>query len=98
VSELKAWSELPPGGAVDPARSERVQTGAWRTGLVPRADLSRCVNCLLCWIYCPDSAVLLDGTTFAGFDEDVCKGCEICAAVCPVDAVEMVAEEVPDGG
>jgi 2-oxoacid:acceptor oxidoreductase delta subunit (pyruvate/2-ketoisovalerate family) len=97
VPELRAWSELPPGGAVDPRTAERVRTGAWRTGLVPRADLGACVNCLLCWIYCPDSAVLLDGTTFAGFDDDVCKGCEICAAVCPVGAVEMVPEEVPDG-
>ena len=55
------------------------------------------MNCLLCWVYCPDSAIVLDGTTFAGFDEDVCKGCEICAAICPVGAVEMVAEEPSDG-
>ena len=30
--------------------------------------------------------------TFAGFDYDVCKGCEICADVCPVDAIAMVEE------
>ena len=52
------------------------------------------MNCLLCWLHCPDSAILLDGTTFAGFDYDYCKGCEICAAVCPVDAIAIVAEEV----
>ena len=57
-----------------------------------RSTSPRCVNCLLCWLYCPDSAVRLDGTTFTGFDLDLCKGCEICAEVCPVDAMKMVPE------
>jgi Pyruvate/2-oxoacid:ferredoxin oxidoreductase delta subunit len=30
---------------------------------------------------------------FAGFDYDYCKGCEICAEVCPAGAITMVAEE-----
>jgi 2-oxoacid:acceptor oxidoreductase delta subunit (pyruvate/2-ketoisovalerate family) len=51
------------------------------------------VDCLLCWLYCPDSAVELDGTAFAGFDLDVCKGCEICAEMCPTGAIEMVADD-----
>jgi 2-oxoacid:acceptor oxidoreductase delta subunit (pyruvate/2-ketoisovalerate family) len=75
------------------ADAPRVRTGGWRTDGKPEADLSRCVNCLLCWIYCPDSAVLLDGTAFTGFDLAHCKGCEICAEICPVDAIAMVAEE-----
>jgi 2-oxoacid:acceptor oxidoreductase delta subunit (pyruvate/2-ketoisovalerate family) len=93
MSLLKAWNELAPAGAIDPATVPRPETGGWRTGLKPEVELSRCVNCLLCWIYCPDSAVRLDGTTFTGFDLSVCKGCEICAEVCPVDAIEMVPEE-----
>jgi 2-oxoacid:acceptor oxidoreductase delta subunit (pyruvate/2-ketoisovalerate family) len=93
MSPLKAWNELAPAGAIDPATAPRTETGGWRTGLKPEVDLSRCVNCLLCWIYCPDSAVLLDGTTFTGFDLSHCKGCEICAEVCPIDAIEMVPEE-----
>jgi 2-oxoacid:acceptor oxidoreductase delta subunit (pyruvate/2-ketoisovalerate family) len=47
----------------------------------------------LCWIYCPDSAIELDGEAFAGFDLAYCKGCEICAERCPVGAITMVAEE-----
>jgi 2-oxoacid:acceptor oxidoreductase delta subunit (pyruvate/2-ketoisovalerate family) len=93
MSPLKTWNELAPAGAIDPATAPRPETGGWRTGLKPEVDLSRCVNCLLCWIYCPDSAVLLDGTTFTGFDLSHCKGCEICAEVCPIDAIEMVPEE-----
>jgi 2-oxoacid:acceptor oxidoreductase delta subunit (pyruvate/2-ketoisovalerate family) len=92
MSPLKAWQELAPAGAIDPGIAPRPETGGWRTGLKPEVELSRCVNCLLCWIYCPDSAVRVEGTTFKGFDLSVCKGCEICAEVCPVQAIEMVAE------
>ena len=77
---------------VERADSPVVRTGGWRTSGKPVVDLERCVNCLLCWVYCPDSAVRLDGTTFVGFDEDVCKGCAVCAEVCPVDAIRMEAE------
>ena len=39
------------------------------------------------------AAEQLDGTTFTGFDYDVCKGCELCAVVCPTEAIEMVADD-----
>jgi 2-oxoacid:acceptor oxidoreductase delta subunit (pyruvate/2-ketoisovalerate family) len=92
MDRLKSWSELAPGGAVCPDEAVQPHTGGWRTGLKPEADTTLCVDCLLCWLYCPDSAVVLDGTTFTGFDLDYCKGCELCAEVCPVDAIAMVAE------
>jgi 2-oxoacid:acceptor oxidoreductase delta subunit (pyruvate/2-ketoisovalerate family) len=93
MRSLKPWTELETGGVV--VRDEAVQprTGGWRTGLRPAADLALCVDCLLCWLYCPDSAVRLDGTAFAGFDLDHCKGCELCAAVCPTGAIEMVPDD-----
>jgi 2-oxoacid:acceptor oxidoreductase delta subunit (pyruvate/2-ketoisovalerate family) len=93
VSELRDWRDLRAGGAVRPGEAVRPRTGGWRTGVRPEVDLTRCVNCLLCWLYCPDSAIRLDGTTFLGFDHDYCKGCELCAAVCPVDAIEMVRDD-----
>ena len=95
MAELKTWQQLPPGGTVRAEEAVHPRTGGWRTGSKPSIDLSRCVNCLLCWIYCPDSAVLLEGEVFAGFDLDHCKGCEICAEACPVDAIAMVPEETP---
>ena len=94
MPELTPWSQLRSGGVVVPGEAARPRTGGWRTGVKPEVDLEKCVNCLLCWIYCPDSAVELDGTTFSGFDLTYCKGCEICAEVCPVDVVTMVPEEV----
>ena len=92
MAELKPWTDLAIAGVVRPADAPRPATGAWRTGLKPQVDLARCVDCLLCWLYCPDSAVVLDGESFARIDLDYCKGCEICAERCPVDAIEMVAE------
>jgi len=92
MRSLSAWNELRPGGVVVRDEAEQPLTGGWRTGTKPVADLERCVDCLLCWLYCPDSAVLLDGDDFAGFDYDHCKGCEICAQACPTGAIEMVAE------
>ena len=92
MPELIGWDELPAGGVVTPGTSPRTTTGDWRTSGRPELRLDRCVNCLLCWLTCPDSAFELDGTTIAGIDYDVCKGCELCVAVCPVEALAMVAE------
>jgi 2-oxoacid:acceptor oxidoreductase delta subunit (pyruvate/2-ketoisovalerate family) len=92
MAQLKPWDELGPGGVMAPDDGARPVTGDWRTGGRPLVRLDCCVNCLLCWLYCPDSAVLLEGTTLVGIDYDSCKGCEICVEVCPVDALTMVPE------
>jgi 2-oxoacid:acceptor oxidoreductase delta subunit (pyruvate/2-ketoisovalerate family) len=90
---LSTWQELAPGGVVLRDEAEQPRTGGWRTGLKPAVDLDTCVDCLLCWLYCPDSAIVLDGVAFAGVDLDYCKGCELCAAVCPTGAIEMVRDD-----
>lgn len=98
MADLLTWEQLAPGGAVSPGEAERPRTGSWRTGLRPEVDLARCVDCLLCWLHCPDSAIVLDGEAFAGFDYYHCKGCELCAKVCPTGAIEMFAEEAGADG
>lgn len=94
MAELRPYRALLPGGVVLRSEAGRPSTGGWRLGLKPAADLDRCVNCLLCWVYCPDCAIRLEGATFIGFDYDVCKGCELCAAACPTGAITMV-EDAP---
>jgi len=89
---LRASEELRAGGVVTRVDAERLRTGGWRTGLKPDVDQAACVDCLLCWLYCPDSAIVLDGLRFAGFDLEVCKGCELCSVVCPTGAIAMVTE------
>lgn len=81
-----------PGGVVRPGDILRPVTGGWRPGVKPAVTLGSCVNCLLCWIHCPDSAVDQRGGTFLGFDYAACKGCGVCAEVCPVHAIAMVDE------
>jgi pyruvate ferredoxin oxidoreductase delta subunit len=39
---------------------------------------------MICWVYCPDSAVIVKDGKVQGFDYDHCKGCGICAHECPV--------------
>lgn len=97
---LPTWDEIPPGLAT-PAMSTdsgRIgigsflenKTGTWRT-FRPVRDRDKCTMCLLCWFYCPDGIISRkDGDL--EFDYDYCKGCGICAAVCPVKAIEMVRE------
>lgn len=90
---LRPWQELSAGGTIRPSDAEKPRTGSWRTGEKPLLDLSRCTNCLLCWLHCPDSAILIEDGVITGIDDYFCKGCAVCAAVCPLEAIEMVPEE-----
>jgi len=46
----------------------------------------------MCWIYCPDSAILVEDKKVKEIDLEHCKGCGICAEECPVKAIKMVPE------
>ncbi len=67
------------------------KTGTWRW-IKPVVDNSKCVKCFLCEIYCPENTILVDPEKGVAIDYDYCKGCGICASVCPVKAIEMVRE------
>jgi 2-oxoacid:acceptor oxidoreductase delta subunit (pyruvate/2-ketoisovalerate family) len=90
---FKSYKDLPLGGVIA-ATPERVKkkTGDWREEK-PLWDESLCVNCLLCWVRCPEAAILTEEGEMAGFDYDYCKGCGICAHTCPTEAIKMVPEE-----
>src|SRR5581483_10078367 len=68
MPRLSNWHELPSAGTVSPAEAVQPTTGDWRTAGKPVLLLDACINCLLCWLYCPDSAVLLEGTTIDRID------------------------------
>ncbi|MDX1672954.1 MAG: 4Fe-4S dicluster-binding protein [Balneolaceae bacterium] len=92
-NDLKRYSDLAVGANIEPGKTYQPHTGSWRMGTKPEVHLAKCVDCMLCWVYCPDTAVLVEEDSFYGFDYRYCKGCELCAEVCPADAIEMVAEE-----
>ncbi len=85
------WKSLPMGAVVtEPGSSLNYKTGDWRA-FRPVVDKNKCVNCLLCWIYCPDSAILR-GEKCVEINYDYCKGCGICAHECPTKVITMVEE------
>ena len=94
VKKLMKAKELPIGGTIPvPGTAFEYETGGWRT-FRPEMDWDKCTHCLTCWLYCPDGSVLVEEGKVTGFDMDHCKGCGICAEVCPpkIRAITMVKE------
>ena len=87
------WRDIPIAAMiVEPGSSMRYKTGAWRA-LKPVYHVDKCKKCLLCWVYCPEPSTIIrkeDDTIEINYD--YCKGCGICAKVCPIGAIEMVRE------
>jgi pyruvate ferredoxin oxidoreductase delta subunit len=91
-SEPKSWQELPIGGLIlEAGNAEEYNTGNWRSKR-PVMNLEECNSCLLCWFYCPDVSILIENGKVVGVDYEHCKGCGICAEVCPKKCIEMIAE------
>jgi pyruvate ferredoxin oxidoreductase delta subunit len=68
------------------------ETGGWRT-YVPVIDSEKCTGCMLCYFYCPDASIIIEGGKAVGVDLEHCKGCGICAKECPAECIEMIIEE-----
>lgn len=66
-------------------------TGMWRIKK-PLMDQKKCNKCLICWLYCPEAAILRDAENQVSINYEFCKGCGICAEVCPSKAVVIVKE------
>jgi pyruvate ferredoxin oxidoreductase delta subunit len=67
------------------------KTGNWRL-VKPVVDLSRCIGCKACFLFCPESTIIIRQDGKVDVDYEYCKGCGICANQCPVKAINMVQE------
>ncbi len=96
----KGWRDIPEGGLIlDAGNAVTYKTGSWKT-YTPVWYEDKCVQCLNCWIMCPDDAILTEDGKMGGIDLELCKGCTICAVVCPPksNAIEMVLDQKSDEG
>ncbi|MCD6362518.1 MAG: 4Fe-4S binding protein [Synergistetes bacterium] len=95
---LKGWKDIPPAGLIlDAGNAALYKTGTWRS-VRPVWDESKCIHCHLCWLHCPDGSILVENEKMVGISYDYCKGCGICASICPKKAIEMKPESLFEGG
>ncbi len=77
-----------------PGNSAVRHTGDWRT-YRPVIDYERCTDCMICYAYCPESAMTVGADGKVHIDYDNCKGCMICMTECPLKAISQVREGAP---
>ena len=88
----KGWKEIPIGGMVlEAGNSEYYETGGWRSER-PILHKEKCIDCMTCWVYCPDLAIMVEDGRMLGHDLKHCKGCGICSRECPTNAITMITE------
>jgi len=91
----KSWKDMPRAGHVlEAGNTDVYDTGSWGTFKPVLKDT--CIHCFLCWVMCPDSAIIVEDDKVTGFNYDHCKGCGICAEICPdkYSAIEMVKKNL----
>lgn len=88
----KGAKELEIGGVLGLGTSKEYKTGNWKT-FKPKVDFNKCIQCMRCVMFCPDICIPTKIGMRLETNLDYCKGCGICAEVCPVKAIKMVKDE-----
>jgi pyruvate ferredoxin oxidoreductase delta subunit len=82
--------KINPGAVIDtPGNSAIAKKVSYRNS-GPVTDYKKCIKCAKCWMYCPDIAFRKNSQGFFENIEKYCKGCGLCARVCPQKCIKMV--------
>lgn len=92
IEKKDGIKKMPEGGIIPLKETPKYKTGTWRT-FKPIVDKSKCIDCGLCAVYCPENCIKMKKGKVSLPDLDYCKGCGICANVCPVKCIKMVKDE-----
>jgi len=98
IKAMPSWQVLSPGLIeFGPSQNEKNKgfTTSFARFLRPTIDKSKCTDCKMCSLYCPDGAIDSKGVEV---DLNYCKGCGICARVCPSKAISMMSELLAEEG
>lgn len=80
------------GVVVQPGTTRDEKKTGWRI-YSPHFKQKDCIGCLQCEQDCPEGAVYKIEKKKFQADMEACKGCGICAEMCPVDDIDMFLEE-----
>ena len=72
-----------------PNNSFTASVADWRLEK-PIFNKDYCIDCQFCWVYCPDVSIISRDKKMLGIDMDHCKGCGICAEVCPTNPKSLI--------
>ena len=105
---LKDWDGFVPGAVLtsfskpeewvhSDNNSHTYSVADWRVEK-PIFNEEHCIHCQFCWVYCPDTSIISKDKKFSHVDYVHCKGCGICAEVCPTNpkSLIMFMERTPD--
>jgi len=78
------WKEVNMAGSIHEAgTSLAVNTGDWRI-FIPQWHEEKCLQCMLCFPVCADSAIPVKDGKRQDFAFKQCKGCGVCFKHCPL--------------
>ncbi len=82
TTKAMGWRDIPTGAvAPEPRNASQYHTGDWRSQR-PVFDPKHCIKCGLCYVFCPDAAIVMNAQGYPEIRLDYCKGCGICAKEC----------------
>ena len=93
IQPFTPWQDTTRGGNIyGSGTSKYYRTGGWRVD-TPQFEAARCVNCMRCFLLCPDGSIALEDGQVTGIHYNYCKGCGICSEVCSAGAIHMMSRQ-----